>query len=177
MQPGPRIIRRHSDRCPALARSCSIPAPVLDVPGSIDLGDLMAMAGYVPDQAQPGVPGSLDRLRHQPLGGCGLRPLQQPGIRCGRGGHLQVRDQPPARVAQRGGMGVQMGVEPDDQASRGRPGRCWQHQNMSGQRYASRRSGCQVRLLCGGVAITSAVCERRRPRTRRRMLVKGEQTR
>jgi hypothetical protein len=102
--------RAHGDDRVALASPAAA-----RVPGGIDLGDLVAVASQVPGQAQPVMPGAFDRSRHRPPPGRGLRPLPQLGVSRGRGGDLEVRYQPAPRVAQRGGVGIQMGARPDDQ--------------------------------------------------------------
>ena len=90
--------------------------PLADVPGGADLGDLLARAGQVPGQAQPVMTGALDRPR-QPLPGARLAgPGQQIGVTSRRGGHLPLRQDPAPRIADRGTMGVPMGVHADHQA-------------------------------------------------------------
>src|SRR5262249_42870004 len=62
----------------------AVPA-LADVPGAVDLADLLPGRGQVPGQAQPVMPGALDGPGHAAAAGLGQRPAQQPGIPSGIG--------------------------------------------------------------------------------------------
>ena len=88
-----------------------------DVTAAVDLGYLLALAGQVPGQAQAVMPGPFHRPDDRAVPGSRPDPGQQLLIPCGGGGHLQLRYRPAAGIADRRGMGVQVGVDPDDQVS------------------------------------------------------------
>jgi hypothetical protein len=102
-----RLLPGRADRVDRVALAGAASA---HVPGGVDLGDLLVLAGQVPGQAQPVMPGALDRPGHRPASGRVARPLQQLGLAFGGGWHLQLRPGTPAGITDRRGMGVRMGV-------------------------------------------------------------------
>ena len=86
-----------------------------DVTAAVDLGHLLALAGQVAGQAQAVMPGPFHRPDGLPVPGSRPDPGQQLLVACRGGGHLQLGHGPAAGIADRRGMGVQVGVDPDDQ--------------------------------------------------------------
>ena len=104
------------------ARTASIgsllPGPALaDVLAAVDLGYLLALAGQVPGQAQPVMPGPFHGPHDLTLPGSRAGPGQQLPVSRRGSRHLQLGHGTAAGIADRRSMGVQVGVDPDDQVS------------------------------------------------------------
>jgi hypothetical protein len=90
--------------------------PPAHVTAAIDLCHLLALAGQMPGQAQPVMPGALHRPGDRRALRCRLGPSQQPRITGSGRRHLQLRHQPSTAVAQRRGVRIPVRIDPHDQA-------------------------------------------------------------
>jgi len=90
--------------------------PAADVLAGVDFLDVLPGAGQVPGQAQPVMPGALDGPAQPAAGSSIAGPAQHRGVSLRIRADLQAGQFPAPRVADRGGMGVQVSIDTDHQA-------------------------------------------------------------